>query len=287
MATTTKDYTVEGTDGNEYKVTLTADPSAHVEVASVEPLSGTDPIEPPIEPPTEPPVEGDIPLDWDHESFDDCSNSGCVTVSNGKAVENKSITETGHTASITMGSGGGKALSCRVSSREGVRIGGSGNFEIDGCYLEATGQGDDHADTIQHYSPGSRGTLTLTNSTIRAHNQAATAGLFCADNWTGTFDISNVVFHGGPFGLRLHPDTGGDNIIRLRDVFFVGPFGYHPYEFGNYGGHRNIFEVWENVRHATIDADGNLVPGNAIPKPSSTEVHAESMTKEKAVKEMK
>ena len=148
-----------------------------------------------------------------------------MTVSNGKAVENKSITETGHTASIILGSGGGKALSCRVNSREGVRIGGGGDFEIDGCYLEATGQGDDHADTIQHYSPGSRGTLTLTNSTIRAHNQAATAGLFCADNWTGEFNITNVVFHGGPFGLRLHPDSGGDNIIRLRDVYFVGPFG--------------------------------------------------------------
>ena len=65
----------------------------------------------------------------------------------------------------------------------------------------------------------------------------------------------------------------------------IGPFGYGPYLFGNYGGHRNIFEVWENVCWATIQ-NGVLVPGKAIPKPASTEVHSESMTKERAVKEM-
>lgn len=280
--TTTKDYTVTGTDGNDYKVTVTADPSAHIEVAAITPLSTTEPpIDPPVEPPSE---EGDIPLSWDHECFDNCNNSSAVTVQKGQTLNAKSITDTGHTASIVNQAG--TVQTCRVNSREAVRIASGGVHTITGSYLEATGQGDDHADTIQAYSPGSRGTLKVSNTSIVAHNQAATAGLFIADNWTGTIELTDVVFQGGPYGCRIHPDTGGDNILKFRNVFFVGPFGYGPYLFGNAGGHRNIFEVWDNVRHATIQ-NGELVPGNVIPKPASTEVHTESMTKEKAIEEMK
>jgi hypothetical protein len=265
---------VKGTDGKDYAVTVTFD------VTSVAPLSS--PTEPPIEPPSE---TGSIPLTWNDARFSGCTTSNSVTVQNGATLSSKSITDTGHTASIILGSGGATVRTCRVNSRESLRVGASGTFNIDNCYLEATGQGDDHADTVQHYSPGSRGTVRVTNTSIVAHNTAATAGFFVADNWTGTFELTNVVIQGGPYGCRIHPDTGGDNIIRFRNVFFVGPFGYGPYLFGNYGGHRNIFEVWENVCWATIQ-NGVLVPGKAIPKPASTEVHSESMTKERAVKEM-
>ena len=87
-----------------------------------------------------------------------------------------------------------------------------------------------------------------------------------ADNWTGTIDLENVVFNGGPYGMRLHPDTGGDNLIYLKNVYFVGPFGFAPFLFADAGGHRNIISLWENVRSATI-VNGVLVPGALIPSP--------------------
>ena len=52
----------------------------------------------------------------------------------------------------------------------------------------------------------------------------------------------------------------------MRNVYFVGPFGYGPYLFSDVAGHRNIFELWENVCNATI-VNGKLVPGTPIPKP--------------------
>ena len=56
-------------------------------------------------------------------------------------------------------------------------------------------------------------------------------------------DFENVVFLGSPFGARIHPEVGGDKIlIRLKDLFFVPPFGYQPFLFTNLDGHVNIFD---------------------------------------------
>lgn len=224
----------------------------------------------PVEPgdtqePEQPTTPAGIPLSYNDSRFSGNTTSPSTKVANGGTLTNKSITDTGHTASIVTGNGA-TIKNCRVNSREGVRIGGGGSFLIEGCYLEATGSGDDHADTIQTYSPGSRGTLRIKDTAIVAHNQAATAGLFVADNWTGTIELENVVFKGGPFGCRIHPDVGGNNTLRFKNVFFVGPFGYRPLYLSDAGGNRNVIDVWENVRNATI-VDGKLIPGTAIPKP--------------------
>ena len=210
---------------------------------------------------------GDIPLGYDDARFSGNAVSNALKLSPNGAVSNKSITETGNTASIVTGDGA-SIKNCRVNSRECVRIGGSGAFLIDNCYLEALGVGEDHADVIQAYSPGSRGTLKVYNTAIVTHGVAANVGLFIADNWTGTLDLENVAFIGGGvnFGLRVHPDTGGDNIIRLKNVFFIPPFRYAPFFFANVGGNKNIIELWENVRMGTI-ANGELAAGRALSKP--------------------
>ena len=101
----------------------------------------------------------------------------------------------------------------------------SGTFTYQNCYLEAKGVGDDHADVIQAYAPGARGTIVLRNTHIRAYNQAATAGLWVADNWTGGIDIKDTIFQGGPYGLRFYSDVGGDVTLDMENVYFVGPFG--------------------------------------------------------------
>jgi len=219
-----------------------------------------DPVDPPDPEPT-----GDIPLSWDDPRFNQSITRGTTTMSKGQNYSNKSWEESSGNPTVTC-NGNNVLDTCRIKSREAVRIGGSGTFDYQNCYFEAQGQGADHADTIQAYSPGSRGTLVMRNTCVRAYNQAATAGLFIADNWTGTVDLQDVVFWGGPFGLRVHPDTGGDNILKLRNVFFVGPFGYAPYNLEDVQGHRNIIELWENVCEATIQ-NGVLVPGSPLARP--------------------
>ena len=216
---------------------------------------------------TPPPVTtGDIPLSWDDPRFNATVISSTTTVNKGGNLSNKSYAEQSGNATITC-TGNNILDTVRVNSRECVRVGGAGTFTYQNCYLEAKGTGADHADVIQAYSPGSKGTITLRNTHIRAYNQAATAGLFVADNWTGTIDVKDVIFQGGPYGMRCHPDTGGDNTIDMENVYFVGPFGYGPFLFSNVQGHQNIFRKWVNVCNATI-VNGKLVPGTPLAKPT-------------------
>lgn len=216
---------------------------------------------------TELACSGEIPLGYDDARFSGNAVSDALRVSANGTVSDRSITQTGNVASI-VACGGAIIRNCRVNSRECIRICGSGTFVIDGCYLEARGAGADHADVIQAYSPGGRGTLKVSNTAIVTHGVAANVGLFIADNWTGTIELENVAFIGGGvnYGLRIHSDIGGDNIIRLKKVLFIPPFRYRPYLFGDVGRHRNIIERWEDVRLGRI-MDGKLVAGPALPRP--------------------
>ena len=149
-----------------------------------------------------------------------------------------------------------------------MRIGGDGDVTISNSYLKSTGQGSDHADTIQIYAPGSTGNVTITNTTIVAHTTAATAGMFVADDWSGTLTFDNVVFQGGPFGLRIAADAD-DISVSLKDVYFVGPFGYDDILFQEVNADIHITQ-WENVRSATI-VNGELVPGPLLSPPWAVE----------------
>ena len=134
-----------------------------------------------------------IPLSWNDPLFNGVTNSGSVTLKNGGTLSYKSITDTGSMASV-VGQGSFTLDHVRIDSREGVRIGGDGDITISNSYLESTGQGNDHADTIQAYSPGSTGNVTITNTTIVAHNTAANAGIFIADDyqWNSHFEQCGV-----------------------------------------------------------------------------------------------
>lgn len=117
----------------------------------------------------------------------------------------------------------------RVASRECVRL-VKGAVSFDWCYLESAGldSEEDHADTIQVYSPGDVGTWTLRNTTVRAHNEAATAGFFIADEHESHVICHTVLFWGGPFGFRIHHE-GKPCTVDFQNVFFVrDSFGYAP-----------------------------------------------------------
>jgi hypothetical protein len=269
MATKTKEYSVTGTDGKDYSVTATA--SGEVNVTSVKPLS-TDPIPPEPEPGPEPDTNT-IPLSFDDPMFTDMTEkSSCMTLSTGQDLSKHSIQETSGEPSIVCH--GNNSLShVRVKSRECIRI-TDDELIIENAYLEAKGTGDDHADTLQAYCPGARGaSVTLRNTHVRAYNEAATAGYFTADNWDGTITCENVIFQGGPFGLRPISDPGCNIDVYMRDVFFVGPFGYDPFSFEEYGGGVLTIKEWRNVRNASI-VDGKLVPGNEMAMPSKTQMAA-------------
>jgi hypothetical protein len=209
-------------------------------------------------------IPGTIPLTYTDARFSSNTTSASVTLSSGTLLR-KTITDTGATASI-IAEGNVVIDTCRVDSAECVRMAGN-VVDIRNCYLEATGVGDDHADVIQAYDPGQHsGTIIVSNTSIVAHTTAATAGLFVADDWGGTVTLNNVVFNGGPFGLRLHADPGCTLNVYLKDVFFVGPFGYNPFLIEPVGSGILNITHWENVRNATI-VGGVLVPGSSIPEP--------------------
>ncbi|MGY3144566.1 hypothetical protein ACVWYQ_001565 [Bradyrhizobium sp. USDA 3397] len=211
-----------------------------------------------------------IPLTWNDPMFSDQTNSGTVWLQDGETISGVSISDQSDTVAVG-GSGSFTIDDVRISSREGVRIGGSGDVTINNSYIETTGLSGDHADGIQAYAPGATGNLTITNSTIVSHDQNATAGLFIADGYSGTFTFNNVVFDGGPFGLRIAADAGAghDDYLALKDVYFVGPFAYGALWLEEVNANIHITQ-WENVRYATI-VDGQLIPGDLIPPPLPVE----------------
>jgi len=271
VAEKSKDYTVKGTDGKDYSVTVVA--AGEVNVTSVTPKTcgGT---EPPIEPidPVEPPAEGGtIPMSFDDPMFDGCEHtSDTVRLEHGQNLSNTSIEEYGDQQSVLC-LGNNKLTKVRVKSRECIRI-TEDDLTIENAYLESKGEGEDHADTLQAYSPGTvGGSVTLINTHVRAFNQAATAGYFTADNWDGKIIHRNVLYQGGPFGLRAIADFDTTVEIYMDGVYFVGPFGYEMFSLEEYDDASMVIKQWRNVFEATIQ-NGKLVPGREITMPGKSQI---------------
>ncbi|MCA6107152.1 Ig-like domain-containing protein [Bradyrhizobium cenepequi] len=213
-----------------------------------------------------------IPLSWNDPLFSGVTNAGSTWLQDGGTLSYKSVTDMSGEAAVG-GAGSFTLDHVRIDAREGVRIGGGGDITISNSYIETTGQGSDHADGIQAYAPGSTGNVTIKNSTIVSHNTAATAGMFIADDYSGTFTFDNVVFQGGPYGLRIAADSD-DIYVSMKDVYFVGPFGYDDFLLQQVNAKIHITQ-WENVRTATI-VNGELVPGALISPPFPVEGGAPS-----------
>ena len=103
-----------------------------------------------------------IPLSWNDPLFSGVTTSSSVELQNGGTLSNASITDSGSIASV-LGDGSFTLNDVRINSREGVRIGGSGNINISNSYIETTGLAGDHADGIQAFDPGGTGNVTITN----------------------------------------------------------------------------------------------------------------------------
>ena len=214
----------------------------------------------------------------DPQYFANVSPSGPISLSCGANLSDLSITagdmvilnacETG-TTTITrfrLGGDGG----ANGSVREGYRCTGSGTMNIASSWLEAKGQGDDHADIIQCYDPNNSPTarMNVSHTTIRGYDTAATAGLFVADYYALDLTISDTLFWGAPYGLRFHTD-GRPGTLSLRNVCFYGEgpsnhsFGYAPYLLDPY---RPAILEWTNVNWCTIE-NGQLIVHGPVAAP--------------------
>ncbi len=214
----------------------------------------------------------------DAQFFANVSAGGPLSLACGANVSDRSITtaqgdavifnacESGTTSITRVRLGGGP----NGGVREGYRCAGSGTMNITSSWLEAQGQGDDHADIIQCYDPDNSPTATmnLAHTTIRGYNTAATAGVFVADSYALDLRISDTLFWGGPYGLRFHTD-GRPGTLGLKNVCFYGKgasnhsFGYGPYLLDP--GRPTIVE-WTNVSWCTIE-NGQLVVHGPLAAP--------------------
>ena len=214
----------------------------------------------------------------DQQFFAAVSSSAPLTLACGSKSD-LSITEHKEPAAIVNNCGTGTTTLTRVrlggdgggngSVREGYRCGGSGTMNIADSWLEAKGEGADHADTIQCYDPNNSPTavMNITNTTIRAYTTAATAGLFVADSYALDLHITNVLFWGGPYGLRVHTD-GRPGSLYMNNVCFYGEgasshsFGAGPYLLNPFPP---TIAEWNNVNWCTIENGELVVHGSLSP----------------------
>lgn len=213
-----------------------------------------------------PPAIVGIPLTADAAQFTGNASSLGENPADNATVLNKTINSLASGDASIFIAGFATVENCSVFSRECIRIAGDG-ATIRNSYLEATGQDEDHADTIQCFATTPvPAVVQVENTAIVAHETAATAGFFWADGFMGDVSFSNVMFMGGPYGLRIAADTDTVAHVSLVNVFFVYPFGAAPVFFEQIGDSDVIIDAWVNVRRAYL-IGGQLIPGASIPQP--------------------
>jgi hypothetical protein len=232
-------------------------------IAAAEPVgvAQTDPTASPTPDPV--PNSAGVPLGFNDSVYANVtSGTSRITLSAGSSRTDLSIVENSGEPTITC-NGSCSLTRVRIQSREGVRC-ISGNINLTWVYIAATGVGDDHADGLQCYGPGSTGAVTVKNSTFKMAG-ITTAGYFSSDDWRGSHVFENVLFEGGGYGLRIPADGG--STVSLKNVYFVrGSFVYGPFLFDVVKGQRINIAQWENVRWARWQGD-QLVLGALIPRP--------------------
>lgn len=217
------------------------------------------------------PVPGTtMPMSFNDPLFTDMrERTTAITLGLGQNLSKRSIVDTASSPASILCLGNNIIQKCRVMSNEAVRLTG-GTVVMNQCYFEAEATDPEaHADTIQTYSPSDTGDFTLSNSYIKAYNTFATANWFTSDDWSGTIRFDNVVVDGGPFGIRVDVAEDCHIDLYLKDVYFVGPFGFDDFLLQHVDNGSSYIHQWDNVREATID-DGVLVPGDLIAAPLPT-----------------
>ena len=148
-------------------------------------------------------------------------------------------------------------------------------LNITDSFINCVGKGQDHADGAQAYSPGGFAKVNVKRTCFRSYSGKEAAekygsgfigscGFFWADKMQGEVNFDEVVFWGGDRALAIYADAGVTK-VNARGLYFVGEYGLWDFDIRATGGKLEIGD-WD-VCYATIDANGNIVRGNAIPRP--------------------
>jgi hypothetical protein len=215
----------------------------------------------PVAPSPSPGSSAVVPLSWNDPAFASATSSGRLVLSSGQSRSNLSIAEQSGEPSIIC-NGSCTLARIRIQSREGYRC-VSGSQNLSWMWIEATGIGSDHADGIQCYSPGSGGTLTVKNTTIKVSGEM-NAAYFAADDWNGSHVLENVLLWGGQSCFFV-PGDGGSS-VSLTNVYIMQNSCRTPFRYDTVNGRRATIVKWENVRYVSIQ-NGQLVMGASIPRP--------------------
>ena len=229
----------------------------------------------PVTAATTPPARtGPWPSGWDDPRFASNVASGVKRTSGTAPATWRNLTIVDTSGEPAVGWGNYQLIDSRIRSREGPRVGGD-NILIDGCYIECTGVGPDHADGIQAYV-GSGGQYTTKNIVIRNTKIVMTpgsnnAGIFFADGAGAELTLENVYVDGdgAPNGAIWLPNTASDLGCRsliARNVVVTNTNGRQGLSLDPRPDRCDIIE-WTNVRWAD---------GTPIPRPGRIQAHPDS-----------
>jgi hypothetical protein len=228
----------------------------------------------------------DIPLSFNDPMFVNMTNVSVdrpsFGMSDGQVQSNTSFTGTDNSIVLFDQGGTAQITRCRIQSNPAcdadclLQVVGNHSI-IDHCYLDNTSNSNPtatHVDGIQlQQIPNvstTPGTLDITHSMIAIGlgGGDVTGCLFCADNWVGTINLTNVIFQmaAPQNALIVHADTSGDINVSLNNVFFDIRGGGGPYTFLNFGGHNVNITAWNNVAFCTVN-NGVFTQGAQIPHP--------------------
>lgn len=209
-----------------------------------------------------------IPMSFNDPMFTNMVElTGAVALVPGQAMSKTSIQEQSGLSSIGC-QGNNKIFLSRVDSRECVRV-TVGDCLIEKGYFRAISQPTDHTDGIQVFASGATGgTVTVKDTHITVSNTVDTTACFTAsDGWSGTLIFDNVLFNGGPMGLKVGVENGCHIDIYMKDCYFANFSGSDGFIFQDVGTGTHTIHQWDNVRAATI-VGNTIVPGALLTQPA-------------------
>jgi hypothetical protein len=249
-------------------------------------ITATDPDDGGITPPPGGGGEYDIPLRWDDPMFTGMTDGSGAQMKTNQTISRRSVTGADSGLFIFNQVGQATLSYCRMTSTvsndcDVLSQVSDNTVNVDHCYINnnlPTNPTNTHADGVQlqlatwDATMGKRDTpagavVNLKNSMIVIGGSSVTAGFFCADQWHGRINISDVVIQTwAQHGLRLHSDSRGDIDLYCNNVYFDTRGGINGMLL-NYGGKVINIRQWNNVRKCTVDNNGVLTLGAAIPQP--------------------
>lgn len=258
------------------------------------------------------PTPSTIPMSWDHSLFSTNTAGSTATVTGNTTYTNKTWDDSpayntpsnsDSTAPFPWVPNNNTTFNISKSRwkwREGFRVADAGQhtgvtLNMSECYFDCVGRDmqafgatrPDHSDCFQTYAPNnSSGTLNISKTCFRAYtyaeatstfgsNYLGSVGLLWGDEYSGTLNLTDVVFLGGHTGIELYAGRG-TTTISFENVYFIptvtpawtGLKCYlETYTKDGFTGAINIVK-WTNVRDATLDSNGNIVPGALISIPT-------------------